>query len=158
MVYAAVTQHYIYKMSACGSYAATCDTKVPLTVWQQSGAYILIATSELFVNVPALEYAYSKAPKKMKSFVMGIQLFTSAISAALGEAFNPISQDPKLVENYGIIAGLVSAAGIVFVIFFRHLDKQEEHLNNLDREGERLEDEVMHYHKHADKAETEAAQ
>lgn len=132
MVYAAVTQHFVYKKSPCGYYATSCDTKVPMNVWIQSGAYILIALSELFVNVPAYEYAFNKAPKNMKSFVMAVQLFMSAISSALSEAFTPISQDPKLVENYAIIAGLCSGAGIVFWIFFRNLDKKEEALNLLD--------------------------
>lgn len=144
MVYAAVTQHFVYKKSACGSHAGECDTKAPMNVWIQSGSYILIATSELLVNVPSMEYAYSKAPKKMRSFVMAIQLFTSAISSALGEAFNPISQDPKLVENYSIVAGLCCGAGVLFWILFRGLDKQEENLNNLDREAERIDEQLRH--------------
>lgn len=122
----------IYNQSPCGNYASSCDTKVNMNVWIQSGAYILVATSELLVNVPAMEYAYSKAPVEMKSFINAVQLFTSAISAALGQAFSSISQDPDLVENYGIIAGLCSGAGVVFWLWFYRLDKQEEDLNNLE--------------------------
>lgn len=142
MVYAAVTQHFVYKKSPCGYSAGECaDSQgahpAPINVWQQSGAYILIATSELLVNVPSYEYAFAKAPANMKSFVMAVQLFMNAISSALGEAFNPISQDPKLVENYAIVAGLCSGAGVLFWILFRGLDKQDENLNNLDRNAER---------------------
>lgn len=148
MVYAAVTQHFIYKKSPCGHYASTCEQRAPINVWEQAGSYLLIATSELLVNVPALEYAYSKAPPKLRSFVMAVQLFTSAISSALSEAFNPITEDPKLVENYSIVAGLASGAGIAFAILFYNLDKQEENLNNLDRDAERIVVEQEHLKKH----------
>jgi len=57
-------------------------------VWIQSGSYILIALSEILTAITDLEYAFTKAPKNMKSLVMGMLLFTSAISAAIGEAFN----------------------------------------------------------------------
>ena len=55
----------------------------PLTIT----SYIFIAISEIFASITALEYAYTKAPKNMRSLVMAINLFTSAVSAALGEAF-----------------------------------------------------------------------
>lgn len=95
MIWAAVVQHYIYKTNPCGYQAATCvggpDGKTPLVsplnVWIQSGSYILIAISEIFASITALEYAFTKAPKNMRSLVMSVNLFTSAIAAALGEAF-----------------------------------------------------------------------
>lgn len=40
----------------------------------------------------------------MRSLVMSVALFTSAISAAIGEAFVPVSADPLLVWNYGSMA------------------------------------------------------
>jgi POT family proton-dependent oligopeptide transporter len=49
--------------------------------------YILIAFSEIAASITGLEYAYTKAPKNMKSLVMGIFLFTSALASALNEAF-----------------------------------------------------------------------
>jgi POT family proton-dependent oligopeptide transporter len=49
--------------------------------------YVLIAFSEIAASITGLEYAYTKAPKNMKSLVMSIFLFTSALAAALNEAF-----------------------------------------------------------------------
>jgi POT family proton-dependent oligopeptide transporter len=49
--------------------------------------YVLIAFSEILASITGLEYAYTKGPKNMKSLVMGIFLFTSALASALGEAF-----------------------------------------------------------------------
>lgn len=116
MVWAAVIQAYIYKDSVCGKYASlllpeslggdgetTCPT-VSINVWAQTGAYVLIALSEIFASITSLEYAFSKAPVNMRSLVMSVGLFTSAISAAIGEAFVPVSADPLLVWNYGSMA------------------------------------------------------
>ncbi|KAF8964520.1 peptide transporter PTR2A [Flammula alnicola] len=109
MVWAAVVQHYIYKTNPCGTHAASCEAPnvSPLNVWIQAGAYILIAISEIFASITGLEYAFIKAPKNMRSLVMAIFLFMSAISAALGEAFVSLSGDPLLVWNYGVMGSLL---------------------------------------------------
>ena len=83
----AVLQHYIYKTNPCGKQASTCKETSPLNVWIQTGSYVLIAFSEILASITGLEYAFTKAPKNMRSLVMGVFLFTSAISSALGEAF-----------------------------------------------------------------------
>ncbi|GAA5979350.1 hypothetical protein JCM10908_002891 [Rhodotorula pacifica] len=131
MVCAAVIQNKIYQMSACGKNASTCDEMpfVDLNVWAQTPSYVLIALSEIFASVTTLEYAFTKAPKSMRSMVMSIQLFMTAISSAIGEAFISLSADPLLVENYAVMAGLAFAAAILFAICFRGLDAEEDQLN-----------------------------
>jgi POT family proton-dependent oligopeptide transporter len=136
MIWAAVVQAYIYKTNPCGRYAATCMENgiarvSPLNVWIQSGSYILTAISEIFASITGLEYAFTKAPKNMRSLVMAVFLFMSAIASAIGEAFVPLSTDPLLVWNYGVMAVLAFVAGCLFWICHRHLDADEEHLNNL---------------------------
>ncbi|KAI0037174.1 peptide transporter PTR2A [Vararia minispora EC-137] len=132
MVWAAVTQHYIYKMSPCGYFAGDpgCDP-APINVWQQTGAYVLIAFSEIFASITGLEYAFTKAPGNMKSLVMAVFLFASAIAAALGEAFTSLSQDPLLVWNYGVMAVLSGVGGVLFWLSFYKLDKEESALNKI---------------------------
>ncbi|GAA6062230.1 hypothetical protein JCM10212_000809 [Sporobolomyces blumeae] len=133
MLCAALVQWAIYNRSACGRYAATCEEMpfVDLNVWVQTPSYILIALSEIFASITSLEYAFTKAPKNMRSMVMAIGLFTSALSAAIGEAFSPLSTDPNLTINYGSMAGLAFVAGIIFIFVFRGLDKEEDSLNQL---------------------------
>ena len=53
----------------------------------QTTSYVLIALSEIFASITGMEYAFTKAPKNMRSLVMAFFLFASAISAAIGEAF-----------------------------------------------------------------------
>jgi len=143
MIWACVLQYYIYKKSVCGTHAAgllpeslggdgetTCPT-VDIIVWLQTPAYVLIALSEIFASITSLEYAFSKAPRNMRSLVMSWALFMSAISAAIGEAFVSLSTDPLLVWNYGTMAVLSFIGGSIFWIQYRGLDKEEDHLNML---------------------------
>ena len=126
MGWAAITQHWIYERSACGNMAgkSTCPT-VDINVWVQTPSYILIALSEILASVTGLEYAFTLAPKNMRSLVTALFLFQSAIASAIGEAFNPLSADPLLVWNYGTMAVLAFVAGIAF--YFVHLKIDQEH-------------------------------
>ncbi|KAG5916029.1 hypothetical protein E4U53_004378, partial [Claviceps sorghi] len=132
MVASAVMQYYIYRLSPCGWYAngETCDP-APINVWAQSLPYVLIGMAEIFANVTSLEYAYYKAPGNMKSLVLSVNLFMSAISSAIGQAFTPLSGDPYLVWNYTVIACIAAAGGLAFWFCFRHLDSDEDKWNML---------------------------
>ncbi|CCF38063.1 POT family protein [Colletotrichum higginsianum] len=150
MVWACVLQYYIYQRSACGSFASgtlpngePCPP-VDILVWAQTGAYVLIALSEIFASITSLEYAFSKAPRNMRSMVQAVALFMSAISAALGQAFTPLSTDPYLVWNYGIVAVLAAVAGVIFWVQFRDLDREEDAMNELPegRVGKDVVDEM----------------
>jgi len=131
MIWAAVVQHYIYKTNACGDRANDCPTVSPLNVWIQSGSYILIAISEVFASITGLEYAFTKAPKNMRSLVMSVFLFMTALSSAIGEAFVSLSADPLLVWNYGVMGVLALITGFVFWWSVSDLDANEDKLNNL---------------------------
>lgn len=53
--------------------------------------------SEVFVNVTAYELAYARAPEHMRSTVMAMMLFMTALSSALAEILIPAIADPTLV-------------------------------------------------------------
>jgi POT family proton-dependent oligopeptide transporter len=132
MVWACVVQAYIYKKSECGTHAAGDDcANVDINVWAQTGSYVLIALSEIFASITSLEYGFSKAPKNMRSLVAAFALFMTAISAAIGEAFVPLSEDPLLVWNYGSMAVISFIAGCIFWVQYRSLDAVEDELNAL---------------------------
>jgi len=137
MIWAAVVQHYVYKTSPCGYSAGECKDDAghalvsPLNVWIQSGSYILIAISEILAIITGLEYAFTKAPKNMRSLVTAIFLAMNAFSSAIGEAFVSLSADPLLIWNYGSMAVLAFIAGTIFWFQFRHLDQEEDKLNAL---------------------------
>lgn len=140
MVWSAVVQYYIYKKNSCGAYVKSphhtdaegkscTEVSSNITVWVQSGSYVFIALSEIFASVTSMEIALLMAPKNMKSMVMALSLFTSAIAAAIQEAFNPLAQNPNFVINYGVFAGLAAVGGIIFYVAFRSIDKRQEELN-----------------------------
>ncbi|KAJ2985844.1 hypothetical protein NUW58_g5319 [Xylaria curta] len=149
MVVGAIIQHYIYWQSPClnvSGYGRVADCrealglesgaderlyKPPLTVWIQTPAYVLIGFSEIFASITGLEYAFTKAPKNMRGFITGVFWFAQAFSAAIAQAFVPLSTDPLLVWLYTTVAIIATLGGILFHITFRKLDKEEEALNAL---------------------------
>ncbi|PGG98225.1 hypothetical protein AJ79_08934 [Helicocarpus griseus UAMH5409] len=134
MVTASVTQHYIYKTGPCGKYANDCAAEnipAPINVWVQAVAYIFGGVSEIFASVTSLEYAYTKAPKNMRSLVQAVALFMHAFSAAIGQAFVSLADDPLLEWNYAVVGILAAIGGIGFWFTNQGTDKEEDKLNNL---------------------------
>ncbi|KZM22329.1 uncharacterized protein EKO05_0010317 [Ascochyta rabiei] len=131
MVWASVLQYYVYKTSGYYDDPSQENYKSPINVWAVIGVYILIAISEIFASVTTLEYAFTKAPKNMRSLVMAVQLFTTAFSAALAQAFTPLTLDPLVVWNYGAVAIISFVTGVLFWIAYRKMDKEEDQLNML---------------------------
>lgn len=105
MIYAAVLQHIIYTKPPCFLYPKKCPAsndgelgnKIHVAI--QTPAYLFIGLSEIFSSVTGLEYAYTKAPASMKSFVTSLFLLTTALGAALGMAISPVAKNPKLVVS-----------------------------------------------------------
>ena len=100
----------------------------------QSPAYIFIGLAEIFISVTGLEYAYTKAPPSMKSFVQSIYLFTNAFGSALSETLLSVLVDPLFTWVYTGIACFAAATGVVVYILFRHYDSMEEKMYDLDRD------------------------
>lgn len=102
MAYAAIVQYLIYRSPPCYNRPLECPAsdggKLPnkVHVAVQTPAYALIGLSEIFASITGLEYAYTKAPLSMKSFVTAMFLLTNAFGAALGIALSPTAKDPKL--------------------------------------------------------------
>ncbi|KAK8002436.1 hypothetical protein PG989_002155 [Apiospora arundinis] len=108
MVATTVVQHYIY-----------------------TPAYVLIAFAEIAASITGLEYAFTKAPKNMRSLVTAVFWFAQAISSAIAQAFVPLAKDPLLVWLYTVISIIAFLGGVGFWYTFRGLDAEEEALNTL---------------------------
>ena len=132
-----VLQYYVYQTSPCGYDATTCAKIVPEgenSLSSVSYAFyaipiIITAVSEIFINVTAYGIAYSRSPKNMKGLVASLNLFMTAISAAIGLATAPAIQDPYLIWAF---AGPTIIGGVFTVIFyftFRHIDKEDFVIN-----------------------------
>lgn len=145
MMYAAIVQHLIYKAGPCYGQPLLCDAAVqpdgtiaPNDVHFaiQIPAYIFIGVSEIFASVTGLEYAYTKAPVSMKSFVQAMFLLTNAFGFALGEAFIPLVGNPTIMWMFVGLCGGSFGAGVLFWLIYHKLDDQEDELNSLDAKAE----------------------
>ena len=142
MAYAAIVQHLIYSAGPCYKAPLACpaanDTEPNhVHVAVQTPAYFLIGLSEIFASITGLEYAFTKAPPSMKSFVMSIFLLQSAFGSALGIALAPTAEDPKLVWMYtGLCIATIITAGLFWILFKRY-NATEESMNALEDRGEK---------------------
>lgn len=77
--------------------------------------YFLITLSEVLVSITGLEFAYSQAPKRMKSTVMGFWLLTVALGNAL-VAFLAHFSHLSLENFFWVFALLMAIAAVIFAI------------------------------------------
>ncbi|KAI2084667.1 peptide transporter ptr2 [Ophidiomyces ophidiicola] len=140
MMYAAIVQHMIYSAGPCYE-RPLCDLSIvngvkhgnDVHIAIQAPAYMFIGIGEVFLSVTGLEYAYTKAPERLKSLVSSLFLLTSAFGAALGLALSPVAYDPAIKWMFvGLCITSVVTAGI-FWLLFRGLNKEEDKMNSLDK-------------------------
>jgi proton-dependent oligopeptide transporter, POT family len=92
----------------------------PSLLWQVP-AYLLLTSAEILISITALEFAYTQAPKTMKSLVMSIYLLTIALGNLLTALVNKALQNEsmaRLLEGYRyylFFAALPFVAGLIFV-------------------------------------------
>ena len=58
-------------------------------------AYALITAAEVLVSITCLEFSYTQSPKKMKSFIMAIYLFSVSLGNQFVSVFNQFIQNPS---------------------------------------------------------------
>ncbi|OJD14219.1 hypothetical protein AJ78_05405 [Emergomyces pasteurianus Ep9510] len=147
MGYAAIIQRLIYNAPPCYDAPLKCPASeggaVPnrVNVALQTPSYLLIGFSEIFASITGLEYAYTKAPTSMKSFVMSLYLLTTAFGAVLSIALSPTAEDPKLVWLYAGLCIATFIAGVCFWLLFHRYNATEEQMNALEVEQRSVNDE-----------------
>ncbi|KAJ1903955.1 peptide transporter ptr2 [Coemansia sp. IMI 209127] len=122
MAYAAIVQHLVYNAGPYYNEPGSNHNNISAGI--QIPAYIFIAWSEIFASITGLEYAYTKAPNSMKSIVMSIYLVTTCGGAILAFCFNSITNDPYLVENFAVVAGLMGFFSVLFYVCFYKYDRK----------------------------------
>jgi proton-dependent oligopeptide transporter, POT family len=130
MAWTALVQHLIYSTGPNFSYSrqacSNCQKFNSINVAWQIPSYFFIALSEIFASITGLEYAYTNAPASMKSIVLSVLLFTSAVGSALNFALIPVTVNPKLLWMYVSLAIVALVVGIIFYITFRHDHRAKE--------------------------------
>src|SRR5262249_45351359 len=83
-------------------------------VWQII-PFILLTIGEVMVSITALEFAYTQAPKRMKSTIMSFLNLTVTLGNVL-VALLAYFAGLTLVNFFWVFAGLMAAAGVLFAI------------------------------------------
>jgi POT family proton-dependent oligopeptide transporter len=75
--------------------------------------YLLITMSEILVSITGLEFAYTQAPNRMKSTIMGFWLLTVSLGNIIVTLLARFGNLP-LVAFFWVFAGLMALAGLLF--------------------------------------------
>jgi proton-dependent oligopeptide transporter, POT family len=138
MAYAAGIQKLIYATGPCYDRPLSCTAsnngKVDndVNVWIQMPIYFILAVAEIFGFVTANEYAYSKAPRDMRTVIQALTQLTACLGSALGMAISPVAKDPHLIIMYACLAGTMALCAALFWWRFRKYDRIDVELNRLD--------------------------
>jgi POT family proton-dependent oligopeptide transporter len=79
----------------------------------QAIPYLIITVAELLVSITGLEFAYTQAPKRMKSTVMGFWMLTIALGNVLAGLLARFFDLPP-VQVFWLCAGLTAGAAAIF--------------------------------------------
>jgi len=77
--------------------------------------YILVTIAEVMVSITGLEFAYTQAPKKMKSTVMGFWMLTVSLGQVLVTLLASLEDLPR-VTFFWVFAALMGGAAFLFGI------------------------------------------
>lgn len=108
---------------AAGSFAAVALLQARIealgrgevhVLWQLI-PYFILTTAEVLVSITGLEFAYTQAPRAMKSTIMGFWLLCVTFGNVLVAFLAPL-QTLSLTTFFWTFAGLMSAAAVLFAL------------------------------------------
>jgi POT family proton-dependent oligopeptide transporter len=106
----------------------------PSVSWQLL-AYAILTAAEVFVSLTGLEFAYTQAPKKMKSLVMSLFYASVWLGNAFTAGVNKFIQNPDQTSKlpgatyYFFFAGLMAVTALGFIIV-AHFYKERTYLQD----------------------------
>ena len=108
---------------------ADIDRQPPGTVWvgRQLVVYVLITMGEVLVSITGLEFAYSQAPRRMKSTIMGFWL----LAMSLGNVATSLIARARLppLTSFWTFAAIGGAGALLFAVrarFYKPRDHVQE--------------------------------
>ncbi len=137
----------MFKLTALRKIALGMFLTVPsflISAWIQSGldgghsvhvvwqflAFVVLTAAEVFVSITCLEFSYTQAPNRMKSFVMALFLLSVFLGNAFTAIVNHVIQQPdgtsrlSDTEYYLFFSGVMTAAAIGFMVVAKFYREQ----------------------------------
>jgi POT family proton-dependent oligopeptide transporter len=87
-----------------------------LHVLWQVAQYLVMTTAEVLVSVTGLEFAYTQAPRRMKSTIMGFWLLCVTFGNVLVAFLAPLETILTLSQFFWVFTGLMTAAAAIFAV------------------------------------------
>jgi POT family proton-dependent oligopeptide transporter len=94
--------------------------EAPSIGWMVLG-YLLLTSAEIMVSITCLDFSYTQAPKKMKSFIMAIFLLSISLGNAFTAVVNAIIENPdgtrKLAgpSYFWFFVGVMVVTAVLFI-------------------------------------------
>jgi POT family proton-dependent oligopeptide transporter len=85
-------------------------------VMWQSVQYLVMTTAEVLISVTGLEFAYTQAPRAMKSTIMGFWLFCVTLGNLLVAFLAPLQKTLDLSDFFWLFAALMAGAAVIFAV------------------------------------------
>ncbi|RLB47663.1 MAG: hypothetical protein DRJ42_24970, partial [Deltaproteobacteria bacterium] len=106
---------------------ALAETGEQITVFWQVGQYVIMTTAEVLVSVTGLEFAYTQAPRAMKSTIMGFWLLGVTFGNVLVAFLAPMESILTLSEFFWFFTVLMVVASGLFM-WMAHMYKGKSYL------------------------------
>lgn len=115
---------------------AWCEAQIqagatPHISWQLL-AYLLLSTAEVMLVITCMEFSYTQAPKRMKSFVMSLFYLSISAGNLFTAAVNQVIQNPDGTSKLAgaayhlFFAGFMGFAALLFTVYLLYY--KEEHI------------------------------
>jgi POT family proton-dependent oligopeptide transporter len=96
--------------------------ETPHAIWQIF-AYVILTASEILVSITTLEFFYTQAPRRMKSFLMAFQLLAVSLGNVFTAIVNSVIERPDgslLLEGasyYWFFVGVMFVSTLLFILW-----------------------------------------
>lgn len=100
---------------AVGLIQAVLDSGHSISVAWQIVPYLIITCSEVMISITGLEFAYTQAPRALKSTIMSFWLLTVSVGNFFVAIFEQVNHFSGAMFFY-FFAGLTFAVSIIFII------------------------------------------
>lgn len=121
----AVIQLFLQGSSGSGSESDPGIAATSVHVFWQLIPYLILTTSEVMVSITGLEFAYSQAPKRMKSVIMGFWLLTVTVGNVIVTLTAGFFEELDLLPFFSLFAIMMFAASFAFgivTLFYKYKD------------------------------------
>ncbi len=96
-----------------------------LSIGYQIFPYLIITMAEVMISITGLEFAYTQAPRSMKSTIMSFWLLTTTLGNLLVSYITKLElAEPASASYFWIFTGIMAAVAVIFAIFAKFYKMQ----------------------------------